>query len=99
MHNESNAFEQAAQRSIDMANELAERQIDADLWEIADGTLSGAIHYWLFSRQPCPDRDCDDCAPVATAELRLQTLLKLVRELAEESLYYHSPSDHNAAHG
>lgn len=99
MQNDSTAFEQAAQQSIDLANELAEQQEEADLWEIADGTLSGAIHYWLFSRQPCPDRECDDCTPISTAELRLQLLLKLVQELAEESLYYHSPSDHNAAHG
>src|SRR5690606_40334826 len=45
----------------------------ADLWDIADGLLAGAIQYWLYTRQPCADPACQDCAPLATAEMRQGT--------------------------
>ena len=49
-----------------------------------------------------PDMDvwdpmCDDCAPVSTAELRKGELMKSVQLSAEESDYFHSPTDSNAA--
>ncbi len=87
-----------AEQTISLANHFAEAHEDADLWDIADELLAGAIHYWLFSRQPCENRACDDCVDVATAERRHARLRALVDELAESSFYYHAPTDHNAAH-
>jgi len=55
------------------------------------------VHYWLYSRQPCEDPMCEDCAPVSTAELRKGELMKSVQLSAEESDYFHSPTDSNAA--
>ncbi len=72
---------------------------EADVWDIADGLLAGAIQYWLFSRQPCANPQCEDCLSVNTAEARLKELLKELLKLAgkhaQESEYYHSPSDAN----
>jgi hypothetical protein len=83
---------------VAFANNLAEDNPDADPWEIADGLLSGAIHWWLYANAPCSDPTCEDCASIRTAELRMKTLYRLVREMAETSEYYHSPNDENVAH-
>lgn len=86
-----NAFEQAVQ----LGNRLADDHPQADLWDIADGLLAGAVQYWLYSRQPCGDPRCEDCAPVSTAEGRYAGLQRLIRQFAEDSEYYHSPKDVN----
>lgn len=86
-----------ADEIVDLANKLAEANPDADYWEIADGVLSGAIHWWLYANMPCEDPDCEDCASVKTAELRMQTLRELITDMAESSEYYHSPNDSNVA--
>lgn len=86
-----NAFEQAVQ----LGNRLADDHPQADLWDIADGLLAGAVQYWLYSRQPCGDPRCEDCAPVSTAEGRYAELQRLIRQFAEDSEYYHSPRDAN----
>ena len=67
-----------------------------DLWDIADGLLAGAVQYWLYSRQPCGDPRCQDCLPISTAEARVEELKRLIRELAADSEYYHTPTDSNA---
>lgn len=90
---DSNPYESAASEAVDLANRLAEQDQAADLQDIADGLLAGAVHYWLYSRQPCGDARCEDCEPFATARERTEVLLRLVRELAESSDYYHSPND------
>jgi hypothetical protein len=85
------AFEQAVQ----LGNRLANDHPEADLWDVADGLLAGALQYWLYSRQPCGDPRCEDCASVSSAEGRMVELQRLIRQFAEESEYYHSPNDSN----
>lgn len=87
-----------ADELVAFANRMAEENPDADYWEIADGILSGAVHWWLFANSPCDDPTCEDCENIRTAEARMTTLLDLVREMAETSEYYHSPNDDNVAH-
>ena len=89
-------FDRAASEVVQLANGLAEQFPDADLWDLADGLLAGAVHYWLYSRQPCGDPGCEECAPIATAEQRAAELARLLREFAENSEYYHTPNDANA---
>ena len=86
-------YEAAASETVDLANRLADQDRSADLHDIADGLLAGAVHYWLYSRQPCGDPRCDECIPYSTARERTGELLTMIRELAESSEYYHSPND------
>jgi len=88
-------FDGAFHRAVDLGNRVAIEDPEADVLDIADGLLAGAIQYWLFSRQPCGDARCEDCAAISTAEGRLTELQRLMKRLAEESEYYHSPSDVN----
>jgi len=69
---------------------------DADLWDIADGLLAGALQYWLYSRQPCGDPRCHDCMPISTAQGRMAELKRLMEQLSAESEYFHTPTDANA---
>ena len=82
---------------VEFANKMADANPDADLWDIADGLLAGVVHWWLYANAPCADPQCEDCASVQTAELRMKALEKLVREVAETSEYYHTPNDTNVA--
>ncbi len=86
-------FDAAAQRAVELGNVLAEEDSEADLWDVADGLLAGAIQYWLYTRQPCGDPRCEECAPISTARERMQELMRETRQFAEESEYYHSPND------
>jgi hypothetical protein len=95
MSNPEELFDVAFDKADAVGNELADRDSEADVWDIGDGVLAGAIQYWLYSRQPCGDPRCEECAPVSTAEGRMAELLRLVRQFAEDSEYYHSPSDIN----
>lgn len=95
MEDEPSLFDVAASQVVELANQLATDNPEADLWDISDGLLAGAIHYWLYSRQPCGDPFCESCAEVSTAEQRLKQLIEEVRQFAEESDYYHSPNDAN----
>lgn len=90
-----NSFDTAFTDAVDLGNKLAERDKEADLWDIADGLLAGAIQYWLYARQPCKDPRCVECLPVSTAEGRMAELQRLIRQLSEESEYFHSPNDAN----
>jgi hypothetical protein len=92
----ADTFDGAFAKAVDLGNRLADKDKDADLWDIADGLLAGALQYWLYSRQPCGDPRCQDCMPISTAEGRMAELKRLVEQLASESEYFHTPTDANA---
>lgn len=92
---EDEIFDEAAQKAVELGNRLADKDQEADLWDVADGILAGAVQFWLYSRQPCGDPTCESCAEVSTAAQRLAELLRETREYAEDSEYYHSPHDTN----
>jgi len=92
---EFSVYDQAARDAVELANRIAEQEPDADLWDVASGVLAGAVHYWLYTRQPCGDPACEDCDDISTAEQRLKVLAEEVREAAEGSDYFHSPQDTN----
>jgi hypothetical protein len=96
MQVEENPLDTAARRAVELGNELANDDQQADMWDIADGLLAGAIHYWLYTRQPCSDPMCEECAPISTAEQRMSELQRLCEEFARDSDYFHSPNDSNA---
>src|SRR4051812_10571304 len=83
------SFEEAFGKTIDLGNRIAEGDNKADLWDVADGLLAGALQFWLYSRQPCGDAQCEDCVPIATAEGRMAELKKLIDQFAAESEYFH----------
>ncbi len=89
-------FDQVAMMTVEMGNKLLDEDKDADPWDVASGLLAGAIQFWLFTHQPCADPLCESCTDVATAEHRMKMLSDELREFAEESDYYHSPTDSNA---
>src|SRR3954463_6972237 len=89
------AFTEAFGKTVDLGNRIADGDQKADPWDIADGLLAGAIQFWLYSRQPCGDRSCEDCTSINTAEGRLAELQQLIRQFAQESEYFHSPKDQN----
>jgi hypothetical protein len=92
----ADTFDAAFSKAVDLGNKLADKDKDADLWDIADGLLAGAIQYWLYSRQPCGDARCQDCMPISTAAGRMSELTRLIDQLASESEYFHTPTDSNA---
>ncbi|MEZ4227502.1 MAG: hypothetical protein R3B13_41570, partial [Polyangiaceae bacterium] len=85
-----NSFDAAFSKAVDLGNKIADKDKDADLWDIADGLLAGAVQYWLYSRQPCGDPRCQDCMPISTATGRMAELKRLLEELAGESEYFHT---------
>lgn len=89
-------YEAAFTKAVDLGNALAEQDKAADVWDIADGLLAGAIQYWLYSRQPCGDPMCADCAAVSTSSARMAELKKMIEQMANESEYFHTPADANA---
>ena len=95
MDEQEEVYARAASEAVELGNRIAAEEPEEDVWEISDGLLAGAVHYWLYSRQPCDDPMCEDCAEMATAELRLHELLQMVEEMARESDYFHSPNDTN----
>jgi hypothetical protein len=95
MADPDSTFDDAFGKIVDLGNRIADEDRDAELWDIADGLLAGAIQYWLYSRRPCGDPLCEDCTPLNTAQARLAELLRLAREYAEESEYFHAPTDAN----
>ncbi len=86
-----------ADEIIELANKLAEANPDTEPWEISDGILSGAVHWWLYANTPCDNPSCENCASIRTAELRMQTLRTLITEMAETSEYIQSPNDTTVA--
>lgn len=95
MQNPENSFSEAFGRAVDLGNNIADGDKQADLWDIADGLLAGAIQFWLYARQPCGDPACEDCVEVGTAEQRMHELRRLTEQFAGESEYYHTPNDNN----
>lgn len=95
MQHADRIFDEAFGKAVDLGNRIADKDEKADLWDIADGLLAGAVQYWLYSRQPCGDPKCEECLPIATAEARLSELRALIMQFAEESEYFHTPNDSN----
>lgn len=89
-------FQEAIDAVINGGNKLLESNEEPDAWDVASGLLAGAVHFWLFSRQPCSDPLCESCASVSTAEQRLARLMEEVKQHCEESEYFHTPLDRNA---
>lgn len=89
-------YDDAADEAVALGNQLLEDHPEADAWDVADGLLAGAVHFWLYAHQPCGDPQCESCATVATAEQRMRRLLEELRVAAEESSYFHTPQDSNA---
>ena len=89
-------YNAAADQAIAVGNRLADQEPEADMYDISDGLLAGAVQYWLYARTPCDNPVCSDCEPINTAEKRLGELLRFVEELARTSEYYHTPNDANA---
>jgi len=88
-------FDHAAEQTVELGNRLVDQHEETDSWEVASGLLAGAVHFWLYSRQPCGDFGCEPCQEVDTAERRLLALLEEVKQAAEQSDYYHTPYDSN----
>jgi hypothetical protein len=96
MQEEGHPFDEAFSKAVDLGNQIADDDDKADLWDIADGLLAGAVQYWLYSRQPCGDPACEECLPIGTAQARIAELKRLVAQFSEESQYFHTPTDSNA---
>ena len=88
-------FNDAFGKAVELGNYIADEEKKADVWDVADGLLAGAIQYWLYSRQPCGDPNCEECLPVNTAEGRMSAMRKLIHQYSEESEYFHAPTDRN----
>lgn len=86
-------FDEAADQVVDLGNQLADANPDADLWAIADGLIAGAVHFWLYAHQPDGNEEGDELDGVRTASERIETMIGLLRESAIESEYLHSPHD------
>jgi hypothetical protein len=93
MNEPTKLYDSAAHEAVELANGMADSNPEGDLWDIADGMLAGAVHYWLFANRPCGDPRCEECAPLSTPEGRIAELKRLMIRFAEESDYYHSPDD------
>src|SRR6187431_1536691 len=44
---DSPPFDEAFSRAVDLGNQIADADEKADLWDVADGLLAGAVQYWL----------------------------------------------------
>ncbi len=91
-------YDEAAAVVVELGNQLSEQSPASDKEEVADGLLAGAIHYWLFSRQPCENQHCQSCEAISTAEKRLILLQEQMLELTKSSDYYHTVNDQNVGH-
>jgi len=89
------SFEEAFGQAVELGNRIADGDQKSDLWDVADGLLAGALQFWLYSRQPCGDAQCQDCASISTAQGRMAELRLLVEQFSAESEYFHSPQDAN----
>ncbi|GIT53837.1 MAG: hypothetical protein Ct9H300mP16_09970 [Pseudomonadota bacterium] len=51
-------FYDAAEQIIELGNRPLEADSDSGRWEVASGLLAGAVHFWLYTRQPCGEPYC-----------------------------------------
>lgn len=84
-------FDEAADAVVDLGNQIAEHNTEADPWALADGLIAGAVHYWLYAHQPEQPVPADD--DLLTARERVEELVNLVMRSVEDSEYLHSPLD------
>ena len=84
-------FDSVADQAVSLGNRLLDERSEDEAGEIASGLVAGAIHFWLYARQPCGNPHCESCEQIATTEQRLRQLIEEARHCAEESEYYHSP--------
>jgi hypothetical protein len=96
MHEIDASFEEAFGQTVELGNRIADGDQKTDVWDVADGLLAGALQFWLYSRQPCGDLNCEDCTAISTAEARMKELRALVEQFTSQSEYFHSPQDSNA---
>lgn len=89
-------FDDAADRVVDLGNEIADTNPEADLWAIADGLIAGAVHFWLYAHLPDEQADVEDMEGLMTANQRIEALMSLLKESAVDSEYLHSPHDLDA---
>lgn len=85
-------FDEAADAVVDLGNQLADQNPDADPWALADGLIAGAVHFWLYAHQPQAIPNEDD---LMNSRERIEELARLVMQSAEESEYLHSPQDND----
>lgn len=83
-------FDEAADEVVDLGNRLAVDSPDADPWALADGLIAGAVHFWLYAHQPQDQPNNDD---LMSSRERLEELIALIRQSANDSEYLHSPHD------
>ncbi|QOC21773.1 hypothetical protein IC757_12095 [Wenzhouxiangella sp. AB-CW3] len=86
-------FDEAADSVVDLGNRIAESNPGADPWALADGLIAGAVHFWLYAHQPERPVPSDD--DLLTARERVQELVDLIMQSAEDSEYLHSPLDND----
>ena len=89
-------FDEAAERMIELGNRLIDADDESDRLEVASGLLAGAVHFWLYTRQPCGEPYCESCPDIDTADKRVRLLIEEVRRFAQESEYIHTPLDADA---
>ena len=89
-------FDEAVERMIELGNRLINADDESDRWEVASGLLAGAVHFWLYTRQPCGEPYCESCTDIDTADKRVRLLSEEVRRFTQESEYFHTPLDADA---
>jgi hypothetical protein len=83
-------FDEAADAVVDLGNRLADDNPMADPWALSDGLVAGAVHFWLYAHQPQDVPDDDD---LMSSRERVEELVRLIMQAAEDSEYLHSPLD------
>src|SRR5256714_8885365 len=91
----ADTFDSAFTQAVDLGNRLADKDKDADLWDIADGLLAGAIPYWLYSPQPRGGARCPDRLPIRTAQGRLAQPESPLQPRPSRNEDFHTPNDAN----
>jgi len=92
----ADTFDAAFSKTVDLANKMADKDKDADLWDIADGLLAGAIQYWLYSRQPCGDTRVARTACRSARPKGACRSSSASSSSSPQSEYFHTPTDSNA---
>lgn len=66
----------------------------ADLVDVANDILLGAVQFWLYAQQVCSDESCTRCAVYRGAAKRMQALKGVVENAAIQSDYLAEPLCH-----